>query len=532
MNSGLTGSLRRGAVAVAAMACMASPASALPPFTLETVTVGNPGNAAADSGNVTYTLNSPAYGYGHVDYVYQIGKYEVTLAQYAAFLNAVAAVPPDPVVAGLWHSIQETDLNTAGIARSGAGTGDEPYVYTNLGEGSRPVTYVSFNDAARFANWLHNGATTGASISDGAYRIDSGSIVQRQRTEYSATMTTGAPHGLTVGMRVSVSGVSDASFNSSNVVTAVTATTFTFNTTTFGDVAETASAGSFIGVSATRLAGANWWIPNDNEWYKAAYFDPGLFGGAGGYNLYANRQSTTAGNTPGEPGAFNHNDGDYATTQASAFLSTVNYLTPVGAYPTASASGTFDQSGNASEWIEAISPTWTRGERGGSWIDSSVRQPASWRDNVAPALKSRRTGFRVAAAPGVAIVGELTFAAWSIAAFTPAELADPLVSGPLADPDGDTWSNLAEYAFAGSLKAPDQPDRAPVVSLQAGAVVVTWQLDLTRTGANLDCETSVDLVTWQAQSSESLGIAGQIETLRATLGSDRGFIRLQIDLAP
>lgn len=61
---------------------------------------------------------------------------------------------------------------------------------------------------------------------------------------------------------------------------------------------------------------------------------------------------------------------------------------------------------------------------------------------------------------------------------------------------------------------------------------MTWQLDLTRTGANLDCETSVDLVTWQAQSSESLGIAGQIETLRATLGSDRGFIRLQIDLAP
>ena len=39
------------------------------------------------------------------------------------------------------------------------------------------------------------------------------------------------------------------------------------------------------------------------------------------------------------------------------------------------------------------------------------------------------------------------FAAWQAANFTPAQLADPLVSGPAADPDKDGIANLAEYAF-------------------------------------------------------------------------------------
>jgi hypothetical protein len=49
---------------------------------LETVSVGNPGNAA--------DFRRFAVGYGSVAYSYQIGKYEVTAAQYTEFLNAVA----------------------------------------------------------------------------------------------------------------------------------------------------------------------------------------------------------------------------------------------------------------------------------------------------------------------------------------------------------------------------------------------------------------------------------------------------------
>ena len=45
--------------------------------TIDYISVGNPGNAADST------------GYGAVTYAYQIGKYEVTNAQYPAFLNAV-----------------------------------------------------------------------------------------------------------------------------------------------------------------------------------------------------------------------------------------------------------------------------------------------------------------------------------------------------------------------------------------------------------------------------------------------------------
>ena len=46
--------------------------------TIETVTVGNPGNA------------NDEYGFGSVSYNYEIGKYEITAGQYCEFLNAVA----------------------------------------------------------------------------------------------------------------------------------------------------------------------------------------------------------------------------------------------------------------------------------------------------------------------------------------------------------------------------------------------------------------------------------------------------------
>lgn len=49
-------------------------------ITIPTVLVGDPGNAA-----------DPTTGYGSVAYTYHIGKTEVTNAQYATFLNAVAA---------------------------------------------------------------------------------------------------------------------------------------------------------------------------------------------------------------------------------------------------------------------------------------------------------------------------------------------------------------------------------------------------------------------------------------------------------
>src|SRR5206468_1466128 len=49
--------------------------------------------------------------------------------------------------------------------------------------------------------------------------------------------------------------------------------------------------------------------------------------------------------------------------------------------------------------------------------------------------------------------------AWRLANFTPAELADPAISGDLADPDQDGFSNLEEYALGLPPKDPDPANR-------------------------------------------------------------------------
>ncbi len=58
---------------------------------IQTVTVGNPGNAGENSGESEPDGYGPDRICGAVDYVYNIGKFEVTAGQYKEFLSAVAA---------------------------------------------------------------------------------------------------------------------------------------------------------------------------------------------------------------------------------------------------------------------------------------------------------------------------------------------------------------------------------------------------------------------------------------------------------
>jgi formylglycine-generating enzyme required for sulfatase activity len=99
------------------------------------VTVGDPGNPA------------DATGFGAVANEYRIGTYEVTNGQYTAFLNAVAGADTN----GLYNEGMQ-------IARSGS-----PGAYTYATQApDKPVTHVSWYDALRFVNWLHNGQPAGA----------------------------------------------------------------------------------------------------------------------------------------------------------------------------------------------------------------------------------------------------------------------------------------------------------------------------------------------------------------------------------
>jgi len=135
--------------------------------TIDLVAVGDPGNSAY---NVELQPWAPE-PVGAVAYPYYMGKYEVTAAQYTDFLNTVASTD----TYGL-YSILMADPSNLGcnIQRSGA-----PGSYTySVGPdwAERPVSMVSFWNAARFANWLENGQPWGlqvaATTEDGVYALN------------------------------------------------------------------------------------------------------------------------------------------------------------------------------------------------------------------------------------------------------------------------------------------------------------------------------------------------------------------------
>ena len=90
----------------------AAPTVARADLVVETVTVGNPGNAGEWSGE-SYGGYGPDRICGAVDYTYNIGKYEVTAGQYTEFLNAVAGVDT------LWPVQRRTCGRTTMVPRFG-----------------------------------------------------------------------------------------------------------------------------------------------------------------------------------------------------------------------------------------------------------------------------------------------------------------------------------------------------------------------------------------------------------------------------
>ncbi|MDC0251754.1 formylglycine-generating enzyme family protein [bacterium] len=289
------------------------------PAFIEMVTVGNPGNGP-DAGNT----NEPNT-YGAVAETFQIGKYEVTNAQYAVFLNAVAATD----TYGLFNSNMESDVR-GGIRRTGA---DGSYRYTaKSAMYDKPVNLVNWFDCARFCNWLHNGMLSGAqdarTTEQGAYTLD----------------------------------------------------------------------GATSGVSITRNAGAKYHLPSENQWYKAAYYEPG--GDTDDYWLYPTRSNSIP--TEGTVNAFGEITNDTANianyNSGADWNGSNGNVTTVGSGGAGSASfyDAFDMGGNLWEWNDAVISVSFRGLRGGSWDFNENDQRSSNRQSFNTANVGFNIGFRVA----------------------------------------------------------------------------------------------------------------------------------------
>jgi len=146
--------------------------------------------------------------------------------------------------------------------------------------------------------------------------------------------------------------------------------------------------------SITRNADARWWIPNDNEWYKAAYYDAD--GGGGVYYDYPTGTDDVPNNK--RPDFDNGNSANFFTT----FYTTGNSdypLTDADSYElSASPYGTLQQGGNAWEWTETYFGS-NRIIRGGGYQNTSNILKPNQAGISTPWITNGSVGFRVATIP-------------------------------------------------------------------------------------------------------------------------------------
>jgi formylglycine-generating enzyme required for sulfatase activity len=144
--------------------------------------------------------------------------------------------------------------------------------------------------------------------------------------------------------------------------------------------------------------GATFYIPTEDQWYKAAYYKGGST--SAGYRDYATQSDTaptavTADSTGiGSAGST----GNFANYNRVADWNSQNgNVTTVGTNGGASAYGAFDMSGNLYEWNDLTGAAGSsRGLRGGLWNSVASFLSSSLRGGDAPSLELSSMGFRLA----------------------------------------------------------------------------------------------------------------------------------------
>jgi formylglycine-generating enzyme required for sulfatase activity len=273
-----------------------------------------------------------------VSETFDIMKFEFTNQQYVQFLNTVDANGTNPN--SIYNPLMDTDGRGGIRFTSGNSAGTKYAVKANYG--NKPVVFVSWFDAARVANWLHNGATSTSSMETGAYNLNN--------------ETSGSAFAL--------------------------------------------------------IAGAKFYIPSENQWYKAAYYKGGSTNA--GYWKYGTQSDSdptqVSANGTGDGSAGN--SGNFANYNSGGDWNSQNgNVTTVGTNGGPSAYGAFDMTGNVGEWNDLDRTSSTRGNRGGDWNNGIVNQTSSSSSTSSAGGESNRHGFRLASEhvpePSMMVIGTL-----------------------------------------------------------------------------------------------------------------------------
>ena len=158
-------------------------------------------------------------------------------------------------------------------------------------------------------------------------------------------------------------------------------------------------AGGTSGNAPAVNNGATFYVPTEDQWYKAAYYKGGSTNA--GYWDYATQSDTdptavTAGSTGiGSSGST----GNFANYNSAAIWNgQTGNVTTVGTNGGASAYDAFDMIGNLREWNDLTGAAGSsRGLRGGYWnSDDAFSLSSSIRSPDAPSNESDSIGFRLA----------------------------------------------------------------------------------------------------------------------------------------